>query len=196
MINQGFKAPIWLGLIGLIALSGFPAVVFSEPPVSPQHLVTPGSLETDDIIVSKDINTQPYRRALLVKVDQDPGELVHYFRHGMQQLGFFANVYDEASFRNVLEFHFPGQGRQFQADSAGIRMASGLYGPFLAARLDWENRNYLRQTARLSAYDPASGELVFQAEHQVANWNDLETALFNPLLNAFQDWLQSNAATP
>jgi hypothetical protein len=150
-------------------------------------------LPGDVVLVNKSIDIGRYREVLLVKVDQDPGEFTNYFRATMREFGFFKAVYDEKTFRNVLTFHHPGKGEQFTATMQGIKLASELHGPFLAARLDWEDRVYLHQTARISVYEAASGTLLFQAEHQTTSWSDLEEALFSPLLNAFHDWLQSNA---
>lgn len=150
-------------------------------------------LPSDAVLVSKSIDTGRYRKVLLVKVDHDPGEFTNYFRATMRESGFFKAVYDEKTFRNVLAFHHPGKGEEFTATVQGIKLASELHGPFLAARLDWEDRVYLQQTARISVYEAASGTLLFQAEHQAASWAGLEEALFNPLLNAFHDWLQHNA---
>lgn len=158
------------------------------------RFATSTAVAPDEIKVSKDFDVDDTKSLLFVRNNFDDIHKVGvYFEDSIDKFGFFDKVVRKDEFeRDLIQ-----QGIQDEVGDvsgfASLSKAAGIIGDFMFADLELEAGAGYQVTLRMHVYDARDAEEVFAVERKITNWAGLDGPLFQPVLNAFFDWIEANS---
>lgn len=155
---------------------------------------TVSAVDAEEIKISKPLEVNRHKQLLFVRSNLDIKETWDsYFEESLEAYGYFDVVARKDEFERLL-IQRGAADRVSSVDGfTGLTQAQKSYGDFLVVDFDVEGGAAYQVDAKMSVYDPANAELVFQVERGITNWGGLDGTLFEPMFNAFFDWIEQNS---
>lgn len=195
-IFRGLKMKkLAIALTSLLLAAGCTSTLkVTELDSTTNRFATSTAVAPDEIKVSKTFDVDDTKSMLFVRNNfEDIHKVGVYFEDSIDKYGFFDKVVRKDEFeRDLIQ-----QGIQDEVGDvsgfASLSKAAGIVGDFLFADVELEAGVGYQVTLRMNVYDARDAEEVFAVERQVTNWAGLDGPLFQPVLNAFFDWIEANS---
>lgn len=158
------------------------------------RFATSSKLTPEEVKVAETFDVDNTKSLLFLRTNyQDISQVGTYFEGSVRNFGFFDQVLRKDDFERYLIANNLQDQIGDVSGFSSLSKASGLIGDFLFADLEVEFDVGYQVRLRMDVYNARDARKLYSVHRQVTNWAGLDGPLFQPVLNGFFDWIETNS---
>jgi hypothetical protein len=179
--------------IAILLTSCSPTLKVKELDAKTGKLPTGTVINNTEILVNKNIDLKEYNQFLFVKKSGLNMEKYEAYIFGtLQNIGGFQKFYSQTELEKYVIQNGLTDKVTSISDNIGLLNLSKNVGKFLICESNVEYKGGYDFSFDYKVINPTNAEVLFHIKHNAFNWGGLDRPLFNPVFNAYIDWLKEN----